>query len=120
MVTGAAAIDDFLNPEKWSDADIQRVARKVRPVADPVPAGATELFARVTLTTQDGTVHEASQPAFRGSPALPASAADLEAKFRSVTAGVLIPDQAEALIAAVDALDEQPDLAFVIDTFSNL
>ena len=120
IVTGGAAIDDFMNPAKWSNDDIQRVARRVRPVADPVPDGATELFARVTLTTTDGAVHAASQPAFRGSPELPASAADLEAKFRSVTSGVLTADQAEALMVAVDKLDEQPDLTFVTETFANL
>jgi 2-methylcitrate dehydratase PrpD len=120
MVTGAASIDDFLNPAKWSDERIQAVARKVRPVADPVPENASELFARVTLTTIDGTVHQASQEAPRGFPTLPASAEDLKAKFLSLTATLLPPGQAEALIATIDKLEEQADLAFVAETFKNM
>ena len=120
MATGAAAIDDFLNPAKWSDQRIQAVARKVRPVADPVPENASELFARVTLTTIDGAVHEASQEAPRGFPTLPASAEDLKAKFRSVTATILPSEQAEVLIATVDKLEEQADLAFVTETFKSM
>ena len=120
MVTGAASIDDFLNPAKWSDERIQAVARKVQPVADPVPENASELFARVTLTTIDGTVHQASQEAPRGFPTLPASAEDLKAKFLSLTATLLPPGQAEALIATIDKLEEQADLAFVAETFKNM
>jgi 2-methylcitrate dehydratase PrpD len=120
MVSGAAAIDDYLNPEKWSDEHIQAVARKVRPVADAVPEGAEGLFARVTLTTVDGAVHEASQTAPRGFPTLPASAEDLKAKFRSVTATIMPTEKVEALIAAVDQLHEQPDLRFVIEAFESM
>ena len=120
MVTGAAAIDDFLEPTKWSDPHIQAVAQKVRPVADTVPENSSELFARVTLTTMDGAVHEASQPAPRGFPTLPASAEDLKAKFRSVTATILPEDKVAALIVAVDKLDEQPDLTFVTETFESM
>ena len=120
MATGTAAIDDFLNPAKWRDESIQAVARKVRPVAEPVPDNASELFARVTLTTNDGTVHEASQVAPRGFPTLPASPEDLKAKFCSVTATILPSEQAEALIATIDKLEDQVDLAFVIDTFKSM
>ena len=120
MVTGTAAIDDYLNPAKWSDEHIQAVARKIRPVADAVPENAEELFARVTLTTVDGEVHEAFQSAPRGFPTLPASAEDLKAKFRSVTASILPAEQVEALIVDVDQLHEQPDLSFVIEAFESM
>jgi 2-methylcitrate dehydratase PrpD len=120
MATGAAAIDDFLNPAKWCDERIQTVARKVRPIADPVPENASELFARVTLKTNDGAVHEASQVAPRGFPTLPASAEDLKEKFRSVTATILPSEQAEALIDIIDKLEEQADLAFVTEIFKSM
>ena len=73
MVTGAAAIDDFLNPAKWSDDAIQSIAQKVRPVADSVPQGATELFARATLTTKDGARSRsiaAGLPRVAGTPSI--------------------------------------------------
>ncbi|MGK0224609.1 MAG: 2-methylcitrate dehydratase PrpD [Limisphaerales bacterium] len=120
MATGAVAIDDFLNPAKWNDDRIQAVAQKVRPVADPVPENASELFARVTLTTTDGTVYEAYQGAPRGFPTLPASPEDLKAKFRSVTDTILTLQQTEALIARVDTLEEQTDLTFVTETFMSV
>ena len=120
MVSGEAAIDDYLNPAKWSDESIQAVARLVRPVAEEVPQGAEELFARVTLTTVGGAVYEASQTAPRGFPTLPATADDLKAKFRSVTATVMPSEQVESLIAAVDQLHEQPDLSFIIQAFESM
>ena len=120
MATGAVAIDDFLNPAKWNDDRIQAVAQKVRPVADPVPENASELFARVTLTTTDGTVYEAYQGAPRGFPTLPASPEDLKAKFRSVTDTILTLQQTEAFIARVDTLEEQTDLTFVTETFMSV
>ena len=116
LVKGAADIGDYLNAEMWTDSHIQSIARKVYPIAMPVPEGAEELFASVKLVTTAGETHTATQSAPRGFPTLPASNADINEKFLALTKNIMSPQKAASLIQKIDLLEEQDDIDFIITT----
>ena len=111
---------DYINPKMWTRADIQAIARLVKPHPEETPEGASELFARVVLKTQSGDEYEAFQQAPRGFPTNPASFDNLKQKFLSVTAGLLDEKLLTKFINEVEALESQKDVTFITELFSKV
>lgn len=109
---------DYIDPKKWNAEDVQRIAKKVKPLPADVPADASELFARVVVTMKDGKSLEAFQQAPRGFPTNPANYEDLVRKFRSISAGLIDQTILEQLIEDIDSLETQEDLSFITNIFS--
>jgi 2-methylcitrate dehydratase PrpD len=106
IVTGDTAIADFVDPARWSDERIKGIASRVKPVAIEVPPGAHELCARMTIHYRGGASETAFQPIPSGFPGNPPTLERIEAKFRSVTHGLLEEDAIEKLIALVATIED--------------
>jgi 2-methylcitrate dehydratase PrpD len=105
LVTGRNAPADYFDPARWSDPEILAIGDRVEPYAMAIPEGDPVFSTQVDVVLRDGTTLSHYQAGFRGHPSLPASAGDIEAKFRDNTAATLPADRADALVAAVLALD---------------
>ncbi|MFF3573877.1 MmgE/PrpD family protein [Nocardia jiangxiensis] len=111
LVTGKSEPLDYLDPARWSDPDISRVAELVRAEPITLPEGAPLLSAEVTVHLGSGESHSATEYGFRGHTSNPASLADVRAKFKSNALAAVSEETAEAIIWAVDSLDSVDDIA---------
>jgi 2-methylcitrate dehydratase PrpD len=109
-VTGENRLDDYSNPARWRDPAMLAMARRVTPISAPVPEGGSELFARVRVSLKNGQEFAEYQPAPRGYPSNPAAHDELIRKFRSVTEGILLPSDQDALQNLVDRLENASSL----------
>jgi 2-methylcitrate dehydratase PrpD len=110
LVTGAAGLAQFTDA-CVGDPAVIALRRKVEVVRDP---SLSTIAAEVELTTVDGTRHQLSQPAARGSSSNPMSDADVEAKLRAAAAGWRPGHDVAPLIEAVWTLDRRPDAASLL------
>ena len=104
LVTGRNAPQDYMDPRRWNDPEILAAADLVQPYAIAIPAGDSFLSSRVEITLHDGRSFERYQAGFTGHPARPATRADVTAKFRDNTGGVISDARAQAVIDAVCGL----------------
>jgi 2-methylcitrate dehydratase PrpD len=74
-----------------------------------------ERLARVSVYTTDGSVHHSGMVAPRGDPESPWSDADFEGKYRWLAEGLLEPDRAEAILAAVRGVTEMDEVSRLFD-----
>lgn len=110
FVTGRNTPADYLDPARWTDPEILAIGDRVEPYAMPIPEGDPIFTAQVDIELRDGTTLSHRQAGFRGHPSLPATRAEIEAKFRDNAVGVLGDERAEALIAAVTGLHASADV----------
>lgn len=110
VVRGSTGIDDFADPANWTDRELLGLLDKVCASAMPVPEAANEMYGDVTVHWTDGTSDHAFVPVPRGFWTNPASAGDLRAKFRDVTAGQLSLEAAERVIEGVDRAEDMSDV----------
>jgi 2-methylcitrate dehydratase PrpD len=111
FVTGGNAPKDYFDPARWSDQEILAIGDLVEPYAMPIPDGDPVFSANVAIALRDGTVHEHYQAGFRGHPSHPATAAQVEGKFRQNTPGLLTADRADALVTAIGHLESHKTVA---------
>lgn len=105
FVTGHNAAADYLDPARWSDPEILAIGDLVEPYAMPIPDGDPVFSAKVEIVLHDGSTLEHYQAGFRGHPSHPVTAAQVETKFREVTAGLVTTEPADALVNAVEDLE---------------
>lgn len=106
---GRATINEFL-PQNLGDKEVLSLARKVkyRHYNDP---NFPEYFPGwVVIKTKDGSKYEYRMEKHRGSPALPMSRSQVEAKFRDNVREHIPSEQADEIIRAVDRLDVYRDI----------
>ena len=107
LIVGRAGVPEFTNA-CVRDERVRALRQRVTVVSDDsVPTVA----AQVRLTLADGSIHEFTQSAARGSDANPLSDTDLEAKLRSAAAEWNSAFDCEPLIAAIWALDQNDDVS---------
>jgi 2-methylcitrate dehydratase PrpD len=107
VVKGRVLIQHLVDPACWADEELKAFASLIEPVAITVPDDASELCGGVTVYFKDGTVETAFQPAPRGYPTNPPTAADISEKFLNVVDGLMSDEQARrvaVMVADVDAL----------------
>jgi 2-methylcitrate dehydratase PrpD len=105
FVTGHHDPAGYFDPARWTDPEILAVGDLVEPYAMTIPDGDPVFSARVDIIMRDGTTFGHYQAGFRGHPSRPATAADLERKFRANTRGLITGERADALVAAVGSLE---------------
>lgn len=110
VVKGKVAIRDLANPANWDDPELKAFALKIAPHAIEVPADAVELCGSIAVHFKDGSVEKAFQPAPRGYPTNPPTAADIERKFLDVVEGELSDEQARRVVAMVADIDALPKI----------
>jgi 2-methylcitrate dehydratase PrpD len=113
LVRGHVDLDDFTDAAIREPAVLalaQRVAHHVDPGSDfPRHFGG-----RLRIRLRDGRVLEHHEPINRGSADRPLSGDEVRAKFRRNAARTLAPQHAEAVLAAVEALERHADLAALV------
>jgi 2-methylcitrate dehydratase PrpD len=105
LVESGNAVQSYLDPQKWSDPEISRISKSVAVEALDLGPGESPMGARVDVEVADGRVLSKRQLTFKGHTEDPAEWADLERKFRSVTAGLLSQQDADAIVAAIADLE---------------
>jgi 2-methylcitrate dehydratase len=101
--------------EQWRAPDVLALMDRIECRADDafdrryIEAG--EHPVRVEIRTRDGRqlVHELANP--RGHPDNPMTVADIDAKFRRLTAGLVAVDDQDAVVELVDDLDRASSVA---------
>jgi 2-methylcitrate dehydratase PrpD len=107
LVDGDVTVDTFTD-QALSRLDAFREKVHVHSTADLPQNGA-----RVKIVTVDGRTIEREQLTLRGSIATPMSWSDLERKFRANVSGRLEAGATNGVVAAIEDLDEQPNLAAI-------
>ncbi|GHH86045.1 2-methylcitrate dehydratase [Streptomyces sulfonofaciens] len=105
FATGGNAPADYLDPARWTDPGILSVGDLVEPYAMAIPEGDPAFSAAVDIDLHDGTSLGRYQAGFRGHPRVPATATEIEDKFRANARGTVPAARAHALARAVEALD---------------
>ncbi len=105
LLEGDVSVGQFTEA-KLADPQIFELAARVRAAHDPALEAGHDLGrqARVEVRLRDGTVLVATGTV-RGGPENPVTRADVEAKFRKLTEGLLDAARRDRLIAACDHLD---------------
>jgi len=110
LVHGSAATTDYTNPALWADPAISDVIDKVEPCPYDFGASAPLLSAHLTIQLNDGTTLTRLQNGFRGHPGTPGLGDTVREKFRANLRGTPIAPATEAIAAAVNSLEDEPDL----------
>jgi 2-methylcitrate dehydratase PrpD len=101
---------DYFDHTLWGDRKILAVADRVQVYATSFPDGFPLLSARVDVQLRDGREFTILQRGFRGHPANPATAAEIEAKFRANLQGLRSAAETEEILTLVRNLDTVSDL----------
>ena len=102
------------SPENLRSPAILSLARKVTRELDGEAVPSLEGLGHVTIRTKDGREYSHRIEALRGTTQNPASKSDIEAKFRA-NAGMALPErQMQALVDAVEDLENQKDIGNLI------
>jgi 2-methylcitrate dehydratase PrpD len=109
LVDGAAFPDQYTD-ERVSDPIVAGLRSRVKATIDPSLA---EDAAVVTITLQDGSAHTEMVAHATGAPENPLSDAQLEDKFRSLTADVLSRARCNKLLDLLWHLDQVGDIGEV-------
>jgi 2-methylcitrate dehydratase PrpD len=110
LVKGGAGLADFAD-DAVGDRDVLALAARVAYDLDPTIDYPRRFVGHVAARLADGRVVTASRDRPRGGPEDPLTRAELEAKFRR-NAMLRVPaDRVERILAWVATLDEQGDLA---------
>jgi 2-methylcitrate dehydratase PrpD len=111
LLEGAPLLEQFTE-EKIADPRVLDLARRVQIVADPeIDRVYPERYAnRVEVILKDGRRFETRVDYAKGSSERPLSLPEVAAKFRSLAAGELSPQQAEQVIEAIANLEKLEDI----------
>ena len=107
LATGKAGVEQF-SDACVDDPRVKALRSKVEVERD---GAFSTIAAAVEITTADGTVHQLSQAAARGSDVNPMSDSELEQKLRTSAAGWDPGYDASPLISAIWALDHSADVS---------
>jgi 2-methylcitrate dehydratase PrpD len=110
LTRGEDRPQDYFDASLWSDPDVLAVADRVQVYATTFPDGFPMLSARVDVSLRDGRNFTTVQRGFRGHPANPATAEEIEAKFRANLEGLRSADEIEEILALTRSLDEVRDI----------
>jgi 2-methylcitrate dehydratase PrpD len=99
--------------ENFADPRIAEMATRVEILQDPKfqVLYPSKMPTRVEIETVDGRKFQAEVFGAKGHFSNPMSAAEIEAKFRKLTTGILTPDQIDRVFEAVAGLDAAPSIA---------
>ncbi|MEK7873778.1 MAG: MmgE/PrpD family protein, partial [Chloroflexota bacterium] len=101
------------SPAALCDPAVLALAQKVTREYEEAPVSLYGL-GHVTIRTRDGQTYAHRIEALRGTPENPASAGDIQAKFRDNAGMALPPRRVRALIEAVEGLDKQDSVGRVV------
>jgi 2-methylcitrate dehydratase PrpD len=110
LTRGQDRPQDYFDASLWTDPGLLAVADRVRVYTTSFPDGFPMLSARVEVRLRDGRELATVQRGFRGHPANPATAGEVEAKLRANLLGLRSTDETEEILALTRGLDEVRDL----------
>jgi 2-methylcitrate dehydratase PrpD len=106
LTRGQDRPQDYFDASLWSDREVLAVADRVQAYTTSFPDGFPTLSARVEVRLRDGRKLATLQRGFRGHPANPATAGEIEAKFRANLQGLRSADETEEILALTRSLEE--------------
>jgi 2-methylcitrate dehydratase PrpD len=115
LLRGHVDIDDFTDAA-IRDPAVLALARRVVYREDPTSDYPRCFPGWLRIHLRDGRVLEHHEPINRGSAERPLTEAEVQDKFRRNAARAILPQQAEAAIAAVAALERHADLSGLTST----
>ncbi len=114
LLDGEVAAPQFTD-ERIADPAAQELMKRVSVHEDPAMTARFPAAQAASIEAEAaGALYSVNIKNARGNAANPLSDAELEAKFRSLAAGVLTAERASALLAQLWAFDEQPCVSGVI------
>ena len=123
FLVAAALKDGPVTPGTFTDAGIadpalRAIMARMSLVEDPefTAKYPGEYNSRITITDRSGGVHTAHTAYLKGHPKNPLNDAEVEAKFRGFSSGVLTAHQCGQALEAIWALDDLPDLEVLFDS----
>ncbi|MGH3757012.1 MmgE/PrpD family protein [Actinophytocola sp.] len=121
LVHGRNELADYMSAAVREDPRVVRIGRLLHIHGDTRYGQATEAVdfdtwhgARIRVELADGRTVEAEEPYRKGSLRNPATRAEKLAKFHGLASAVLDDGRAEALVEALDRLDEVDDVTEII------
>jgi len=118
VARGSNRLQDYLDPTSWTDIDILTAGDRVRTHVVEMPKGSAQLGAKVKVTLADGRSDEIHQPDMPGSPADPASDAQLREKFHELVDGLMSPSRVDRFIELVEGLEKEKDISELVSLLS--
>jgi 2-methylcitrate dehydratase PrpD len=115
LIRGRAGLEEF-SDDAIRDEKLLALAKKVRYVLDPTIDYPRHFSGHVKIMLKDGRVLEENQPHPRGGLEDPLPPEEIQAKFRANAALVLPGEKIEAIVRAVDRVENLP----AISSLSNL
>lgn len=110
LTGGAVTLEDF-EPPALERPEVNGLAERVKVEVDEKVADAKALVPQsVTLTLRGGATRSRTAAAMPGSPAMPLSAAQLEAKFKSCAARSARPVSSESIVRSIRQLESCADV----------
>lgn len=121
---GHVGFDDILRDRRIDDPAIRRLSERVTLVGDPgidrrATTGRQSVGSITTVRTLDGREFTRDVEFPLGAAENPLAPADLEAKFRRLTAGVIGAERADAIRAAVVGIEELPSIRTLTDLLAS-
>jgi 2-methylcitrate dehydratase PrpD len=107
LVHGHARLDSFTEAA-LRDQQVLALAARIGYRVEPWPEFPRTFPGGLRLTLRNGRTLEWREPINRGHPDNPIAAADVQAKFRDNTQRVLPAERIEAIIEAVEHMEERP------------
>jgi 2-methylcitrate dehydratase PrpD len=111
---------DAYTESSLQDVEIMDLAQRVKLLSDSQLNGAVLGAAQVVVKLRDGTEYQASGKYAKGTPQVPLTAAELEAKFRRSASGILPESRIKEIIQIVGDLDRRNDLSVLIDALTQV
>lgn len=111
LVRGGNELRDYIDAALWTDPRIVAIADKVQVHGDAGMIGERRFAARLAVVLTDGRQLEIEEPWRKGSIRLPFSAAELEAKFRSLASAVLDEAGMRRVLDTVARLEDLEDVS---------
>jgi 2-methylcitrate dehydratase PrpD len=115
LTRGQDRPQDYFDRALWRDQDILAVADRVQVFATTFPDDVPQLSARVQVRLRDGREFATVQRGFRGHPANPATAAEIEAKFRENLEGLRSTHETEEILSLAWSLDKVDDVGRLVE-----
>jgi 2-methylcitrate dehydratase PrpD len=117
LVRGQAGLEEF-SDEAIRDAEVLRLASKVRYELDSTIDYPRHFSGHIKITLQDGTVLEENQPHPRGGLESPLPPEEIEEKFRANARRALPEEKVQAIVDTVRQLEQLSSVGTLSDLLS--
>jgi 2-methylcitrate dehydratase PrpD len=114
ITKGRNELPDYMNPALWTDPQMVELMNRIDGYIHPEAKGESSYLSAMKIELKDGRIIEGREVIRKGQPRNPVTKEERYAKARSLCASVLTPERTEALIRAVEQIDQQRDVSTLV------